>query len=128
MKPELIQLDIIAQNAAEGWKRPIYFATTLASSSYLNMKEFMQLEGYAYRLMPFKVPGAKDGFVNTDIMYNNMTTKMAWRDLDNPKTYYHSDFYLEVPVVTARLSFLRLVDQLVREGKLQKQNKRWITK
>jgi hypothetical protein len=55
MKPELIQLDIIAQNAAEGWKRPIYFATTLASSSYLNMKEFMQLEGYAYRLMPFKV-------------------------------------------------------------------------
>ncbi|NBA74600.1 DUF2723 domain-containing protein [Emticicia sp. ODNR4P] len=120
MKPELIQLDIIAQNAAEGWKRPIYFATTLASSSYLNMKEFMQLEGYAYRLMPFKVPGAKDGFVNTDIMYNNMTTKMAWRDLDNPKTYYHSDFYLEVPVVTARLSFLRLVDQLVREGKLQK--------
>jgi MFS family permease len=120
MKPELIQLDIIAQNALNGWKRPIYFATTLAGGSYLNMKEFMQLEGYAYRLMPFKIPGAKDGFVNTDLMYKNMTTKMFWRDLDNPKTYYHSDFYLEVPVVTARLSFLRLVDQLVREGKLAK--------
>ncbi len=120
MKPELIQLDIIAQNAKNGWKRPIYFATTLASSSYLNMKEMMQLEGYAYRLLPVKLPEAKEGIVNTDIMFDNVTKKMFWRDLDNPNTYYHSDFYLEVPVITARLSFLRLVDQLVKEGKLAK--------
>lgn len=120
MKPELIQFDIIAQNAATGWKRPVYFASTLPSASYLNLKEYMQLEGYAYRLMPFKVPEAKDGFVNSDIMFNNLTKKMFWRDLDNADTYYHSDFYLEVPVVTARLAFLRLADQLVREGKFAK--------
>ncbi len=120
MKPELAQLDMIAQNAATGWKRPIYFATTLPSASYLNLKEYMQLEGYAYRLMPVKIPGAKDGFVNSSLMYDNLTKKMFWRDLDNPKTYYHSDFYLQVPIVTARLSFLRLVDQLVREGNMPK--------
>lgn len=120
MKPELAQLDMIAQNAATGWKRPIYFATTLPSASYLNLKEYMQLEGYAYRLLPVKIPGAKDGFVNSSLMYDNLTKKMFWRDLDNPKTYYHSDFYLQVPIVTARLSFLRLVDQLVREGNMAK--------
>ena len=120
MKPELIQLDMIAQNAATGWKRPIYFATTLPTASYLNLKDYMQMEGYAYRLMPVKIPGAKDGYVNSDIMYDNLTKNMFWRDLDNPKTYYHSDFYLQVPIVTARLSFLRLVDQLIREGKLAK--------
>ena len=120
MKPELVQLDMIAQNAATGWNRPIYFATTLPQASYLNLKEYMQMEGYAYRLMPFKVPGAKDGIVNSDIMYDNLTKNMFWRDLDNPKTYYHSDFYLQVPIVTARLAFLRLVDQLIREGKLAK--------
>jgi hypothetical protein len=120
MKPELAQLDMIAQNAATGWKRPIYFATTLPSASYLNLKEYMQLEGYAYRLLPVKIPGAKDGFVNSSLMYDNLTKKMFWRDLDNPKTYYHSDFYLQVPIVTARLSFLRLVDQLVREGNMPK--------
>jgi hypothetical protein len=120
MKPELAQLDMIAQNAATGWKRPIYFASTLPSASYLNLKEYMQLEGYAYRLMPLKIPGAKDGFVNADLMYENLTKKMFWKDLDNPKTYYHSDFYLQVPIVTARLAFLRLVDQLVREGKMDK--------
>ncbi len=120
MKPELIQLDIIAQNAAQGWKRPIYFASTLPQASYLNLKEYMSLEGYAYRLEPVKVPGAKDGLVNTDVMFDNLTKKMFWKNLDNPDVYYHSDFYLQVPVVTARLSFLRLVDQLIREGKMEK--------
>ncbi|MFC0181550.1 protein O-mannosyl-transferase family [Pseudarcicella hirudinis] len=120
VKNDLIQLEIIANNASENWKRPIYFATTLGSESYLGLKEYMQLEGYAFRLMPFKIPGAKDGFVNSDIMYNNMMNHMFWRDLDNPKTYYHTDFYLQVPVVSARLSFLRLADQLIREGKKDK--------
>jgi MFS family permease len=120
LKPELMQLDMIAQNAANGWKRPIYFATTLPSSSYLNLKEYMQLEGYSYRLMPFKVPGEKDGFVNSDLMFDNLTKKMFWRDLDNANTYYHSDFYLQVPIITARLSFLRLTNQLLREGKFDK--------
>jgi hypothetical protein len=32
----------------------------------------MQLEGYAYRLLPVKVPGASDGYVNADVMYNNL--------------------------------------------------------
>lgn len=114
IKNALIQLDIIANN---NWKRPVYFATTLSGENYLGMKEFMQLEGYAYRLMPLKVPGAKDGFVNTDAMYDVMMKKTFWRDLDNPKAYYHTDFYLEVPVVTARLGFLRLADQLIRENK-----------
>jgi Protein of unknown function (DUF2723) len=114
IKNALIQLDIIANN---NWKRPVYFATTLSGENYLGMKEFMQLEGYAYRLMPLKVPGAKDGFVNTDVMYDVMMKKTFWRDLDNPKAYYHTDFYLEVPVVTARLGFLRLADQLIRENK-----------
>ena len=41
-------------------------------------------------------------------------------NLDNPDVYYHSDFYLQVPVITARLSFLRLIDQLIREGKMEK--------
>lgn len=113
LKNDLIMLDIIAQN---DWKRPIYYAGTLASENYLNLKEYMQLEGYAYRLMPFKEEGASDGFVNTDIMYKNMMTKMAWREMQNPEVYYDSETYLKVPIITARYAFLRLVDQLTRDG------------
>jgi hypothetical protein len=113
LKNDLIVLDIIAQN---NWKRPVYFSGTLAPSSYLNLKEFLQLEGYAYRLMPFKMAGARDGFVNPEVMGKNLD-KMAWKNLNNPNVYYDSETYLKVPIVTARFAFLRLVDQLVREGK-----------
>ena len=114
LKNDLLVLDIIAQN---NWKRPIYFSGTLSPSSYLNLKEYCQLEGYAYRLMPFKLVGAKDGFVNTDIMADRLNNKMSWKNLNNPNVYYDSETYLKVPMVTARFAFLRLVDQLVRDGK-----------
>ncbi|MEZ4905511.1 MAG: hypothetical protein R2822_28985 [Spirosomataceae bacterium] len=41
----------------------------------LESQEFMQLEGYAYRLLPVQVPGATDGYVNTEIMANNPNEK-----------------------------------------------------
>jgi hypothetical protein len=115
-KGELIQLEIISNNAMSGWKRPIYFASTLPNDQYLGLKESMQLEGYAYRLMPFKIPGANDGYVNTEVMTKNITKKMFWRGLNDDRVYYHGDFYLGIPSVTARLSVYRLADQLVREG------------
>ncbi len=115
-KGELIQLEIISNNALAGWTRPIYFAATLPNNQYLGLKESMQLEGYAYRLMPFKIQGAQDGFVNSKIMADNMLNKMYWRGLNDEKVYYHGDFYMGIPSVTLRLGTYRLADQLVREG------------
>ena len=115
-KSDLIMLDIIATN---NWQRPIYFSSTLATSNYLNLKEYMQVEGYAYRLLPVFVPGANDGYVNSDLMYNNLMTKMAWRELDNENSYYDNTF-LGSPVFTARIAFLRLVGQLIAENKMDK--------
>jgi len=112
-KPDLIMLDIIANN---NWQRPVYFSTTLAQSNYLSLKDHMQLEGYAYRLMPVQVPGASDGFVNSEVMYDVMMNKTFWRELNNPDTYY-DDTYKGSPVISARIAFLRLADQLIREGK-----------
>jgi hypothetical protein len=115
-KSDLVMLDIIANN---NWKRPIYFSTTLAPSNFLSLKEFMQVEGMAYRLLPVRVPGARDGYVNADIMYENMMKKTFWREMDNPNVYYN-EFYTGSPVITARISFERLAEQLIREGKKDK--------
>lgn len=115
-KSDLIMLDIIATN---DWKRPIYFSGTLTNENYLNLKEFMQLEGYAYRLLPVRVPGATDGYVNTEIMANNLMKKTFWRELDNANTYYDGTFKGS-PAFSARIAFMRLVDQLIREGKTAK--------
>ena len=112
-KPDLIMLDMIATN---NWQRPIYFSSTLASENYLSLKNYMQLEGYAYRLMPVAVPGATDGYVNSNIMYTNMTKKTFWREFDNPDVYY-DETYKGPPVVSARIAFFRLADQFIRESK-----------
>jgi len=114
-KPDLIMLDMIATN---NWQRPIYFSSTLANDNYLNLKDHMQLEGYAYRLMPVGVPGASDGYVNSDIMYTNMMKKSFFREFDNPNVYYDETY--RTPIVSARIAFFRLADQLLREGKKDK--------
>ncbi len=115
-KSDLIMLDIIATN---DWKRPIYFSGTLSGENYLNLKEYMQLEGYTYRLLPVKVPGATDGYANSDLMYDNLMNKTSWRELDNADTYYDGTFKGS-PVFSARIAFMRLIDQLIREGKTDK--------
>ncbi|QMW04455.1 glycosyltransferase family 117 protein [Spirosoma foliorum] len=118
-KPDLVMLDMIATN---NWQRPIYFSSTLANEHYLNLKNYMQLEGYTYRLMPVAIPGATDGYVNSDIMYDNMMNKTFWREFDNPAVYY-DDTYKGPPVISARIAFFRLADQLIREGKSDKARK-----
>ena len=118
-KSDLVMLDIIASN---NWKRPVYFSSTMGSSNNLGLKEYMQLEGYAYRLLPVRVPGAEDGYVNSDLMYDNMMNKMAWREVDNKNTYYDNT-YLGSPVATARIAFLRLTNHLLAENKREKARK-----
>lgn len=111
-KNDLIVLDILATN---NWERPIYFSTTLSNSSYMNLKEYFQLEGLAYRLMPVRNRGASEGVVNTPVMYDVMMNKTFWRNLDNPNVYYDEN-YKRFPL-NSRKSFFMLSQQLLNESK-----------
>jgi hypothetical protein len=77
----------------------------------------LQLEGLAYRLMPIDNPGASDGVVNTTVMYDNMMTKMFWRNLDNPNVYYDEN-YKRFPL-NSRKSFYMLASQLLNEAAME---------
>jgi hypothetical protein len=112
-KKTLIMLDMVANN---NWKRPIYFSTTISPSEFLNLQEYTQLEGMAYRLLPVKLPvPSPQGWVNTDIMYQNMMTKFFWRGLDNPKVYYNDWYYNFTS--SEREQFAVLAENLFMEGK-----------
>ncbi|MFN0047853.1 MAG: protein O-mannosyl-transferase family [Cytophagales bacterium] len=114
-KKDLIILDMMANN---NWERPIYFSSTLSTSNYLGLREYMQMEGLAYRFMPFKEEGATQGFVNTDIMYDRLMNGMFWRNLNKEGVYYDEN-YRRFPY-NARLSFYRLATELYYEGKNEK--------
>lgn len=114
-KQDLFILDLLATN---NWERPLYFAITVGPSNFLGLEEFFELEGFAYRISPVKIPGAKNGRVNTEKMYNSLMHNFFWRNMDNPKVYYdenHTRFALN-----ARNNFNRLANELLREGQKEK--------
>ncbi len=114
-KKDLIILDMLATN---NWKRPIYFSTTLSNSNYMNLKEYMQLEGLAYRLLPAKMPEATQGYIDTDIMYERMMKNFYWRGLQDTNVYYDENFR-RFPL-NVRNSFYRLADEYLKKGNKEK--------
>jgi hypothetical protein len=47
-------LNILLTNALQNWKRPIYFAVTVAPDGQLDLQDYFQLEGQAYRIVPIR--------------------------------------------------------------------------
>ncbi len=114
-KDELMILDIIANN---NWKRPIYFAITVGRDKYLNLQDYFQTEGFAYRLVPIKTPSSGSGSVGsvrTSVMYDNIINKFKWGNMNDPKVYLdENNVRMSMNV---RNSFVRLADGLLEEGK-----------
>lgn len=116
----VISLDMIATNAANGWKRPIYFAMTIPDDYYLNLSPYMRSTGMAYEVGPIKNRDF-DGYtidVNTDKAYDNVVNKFRWGGIDKAKSA--DDIYLDETVrrmvTTTRSTILRLATSLYNEG------------
>lgn len=113
-KDELMILDMISNN---NWKRPIYFAITVGRDKYLNLQDYFQTEGFAYRFVPIKTTAANGqvGRVRTDVMYDNIVNKFKWGNMNDPKVYLdENNVRMSMNV---RNSFVRLADGLLSEGK-----------
>ncbi len=115
-KNNLAVLDLLANLK---WQRPVYFATTTGDDAYLGLLDYLQLEGLAYRLVPYRCTSTDDktGRVNTAIMYENLMHKFKWGNMNNPKVYMdetnmHNTYFL-------RNLFVRLADALIFEGKMK---------
>ena len=100
MKADLVLLDLIATNARNGWKRPIYWAITTGSDAYLNLMPYLRMEGLTYRLVPIRKDKNRDdgqpGFPDTDIMYDNVMNKFEWGGLDTEEDMW-VDFVDDAP-------------------------------
>jgi len=119
-KNQLMVLDMLA---TQNWDRPIYFATTVGNSLYMNLEDYFQMEGLAYKVVPIKntlqIFGS-EGRVNSDILYENMMNKFKWGGLDkNPEKIYMDENNRRF-VMNFKSSFLSLAQQLVREKKYDK--------
>jgi len=112
-------LAMLEQLANNDWKRPIYFTGgSFKDEDYLWAKNYLQLDGLTYKLVPIFTPykGIDFGQINTDTMYANVK-KWGWGNMNK-------DIYLDPETrrnsLTYRNNLYRLADTLFVEGKLKK--------
>ena len=119
-KNRLMMLDILANN---NWKRPIYFSGgAFDDEDYLWLKDYLQLDGMVYKLVPIKNKPSKDGGpmdmgqIDADKMYDIV---MKW-DWGNSNGNIYHDPETRRNSITYRTNLSRLMNQLIAEGKIDK--------
>lgn len=120
-KNRLIMLDILANN---NWKRPIYFSGgAFDDEDYLWLKDYLQLDGMVYKLVPVKNVPSKDGGpmdmgqIDSEKMYN-IVMKWDWGNSESDKIYHDPETRRNS--ITYRTNLSRLMNQLIAEGKIDK--------
>ncbi|REH00183.1 uncharacterized protein DUF2723 [Flavobacterium aquicola] len=123
-KNRLMMLDLINNN---NWKRPVYFSGgAFDPEDYLWMKDYLQLEGMVYKLVPIKTVLPEDssqmdmGRIDTDNMYAKVMA-WDWGNSDSDKIYHDPETRRES--LTYRMNLARLMKQLIAEGKTDKAKK-----
>jgi len=114
-KDNLALMDVLAHN---NWKRPIYFAVSVPTESFLGLNKYLYNEGFAYRLLPLKpdtaTAASESGQANSLVMYNNLMNKFKWGNLKTAKYLDDVSSTQMFPLITR--SYLSLIDNLRKEG------------
>ncbi len=112
-------VDLVASSIAGGWKRPVYFATTIPESLFMGLTPYMLNTGMAYQISPVLTPAnnQQDKACNTDKMYDIVTKKFKWGGLDKatPGSIYLDETVTRM-VTTTRSALFSLADALTIEG------------
>ncbi len=107
---QVLSLDILNTSIKNGWKRPVYIASTVPSNYYLGLQPYMRSTGMAYEFTPVVNDENSDRdivAVNTDKAYRNITEKFRWGGLD--KVTEPGQIYLDETVrrmVTTHRSYI----------------------
>ena len=112
-KNKLMVLDILANF---NWDRPVYFAITVGRDNFMGLEKYFQLEGLAYRLVPY-ISNATDGqtgTIHTEVMYDNLINKFNWGGLNNSNLYF--DETNTRMVMNYRNNYSRLAENLFIKG------------
>lgn len=107
VRSDFVILNIIASNAATGWKRPIYFTSPFGD---LGFGQYLRKDGLSYRLVPVTNPqypqknwvvdsvmravrlgGTQIRDNNTDTLLNNLLTKYEFGGANKKGVYFDEE-------------------------------------
>jgi hypothetical protein len=119
-KNRILMLDLLANN---NWERPIYFTGGAhAEEEYIWLKDYLQLDGLAYKLVPIKTSSKTEngrsrsvldlGRIDTEVMYKNVQ-KWDWKNSNS------DDIYVDVETrkngISFRNNLVRLAEEFIKE-------------
>jgi tetratricopeptide (TPR) repeat protein len=82
----------------------------------------MQLEGFAYRLVPIRTPNQDNsiGRVNPDILYQNIIQEFTFGDIEKDNTHVDEYQRRQLNICDVRNVFARLALEYIRESNYDK--------
>ena len=117
-KNRILMLDIMANN---DWKRPIYFSGgSFDQAEYIWMKDYLQLDGLAYKLVPIKTKNRSAfelGRIDSELMYD-IVMKWEWGNSGSDEIYH--DPQTRTQGLSFRSNLARLAEQLIEENEIDK--------
>ena len=120
-RDELMLIDLLANF---DWKRPIYF-TQFSSPASLGLKDYLQLDGFAYRFVPIRTPSApakktsdylKVGRIDSEYLYDKLMNQFRYGNIDDPRVYADHTIQTNFRATFTRGLYAQLADQLLAEG------------
>jgi hypothetical protein len=92
-KGDLVLLDMIATNAAGGWKRPICFSTIAGKDGLTNLESYLERRGLVYQLVPLKseVRGGEVSKMNIESMYDLLMNRFRFGGMRQKPGFYLDD-------------------------------------
>ncbi|MDE6772357.1 MAG: hypothetical protein K2J49_07130, partial [Muribaculaceae bacterium] len=109
---EILMLDIVATNAANGWKRPIYWVATVGDDYHVGLTPYMRSTGMAHQL----VPTLQDGLpARADKAYE-VVRNYRWGGADTDGEAPYFDETARRMLLTTRSTMLDAATELVYQG------------
>lgn len=122
-KNDVTLINMIAANAKDGWKRPIYFSGGFpGNENYMGLGNYLRQEGMVYRLVPYSLktppntdPKQQMSNIDLDKSYNLFMNTFRWGGGDKNNVYF--DEKNRVMFIAYRLYASQIADQLTAHGR-----------
>lgn len=115
-KPQLMVLDMLANF---DWKRPIYL-TQVYILQDLGLMDYLQFDGYAYRLVPILTPAQNPleiGRVDAEYTAPLLRDTFRYGNLADPRVYVDYFIQYNLNASHARSAFARVAKELLRQNR-----------
>ena len=116
-KVDMMLLDLLANF---DWKRPLYFTQPYILSS-LDLYNYLQFDGFAYRLVPIKTENYDDssllGRVDVDYAAPLLLEKFRWGNLKDKRVYVDNFIHYTIGATSSREAFVKVAQEALKEGR-----------